>query len=177
MQYLIYILVVAIFILRLFFLKISKKNESDIIKNGGKEYGIKNSKALTIAHIVFYISCLTEAVVNKTQFSTISAVGLSLIVFAFFMLYYIVNHLLKGIWTIKLMVAKDHKYNPHWLFKTIKHPNYYLNIIPELIGLAMLCGAKIAFVIVMPIYLVILFIRIRQEDAILKEIIIPNSKI
>ncbi|CAD7289717.1 hypothetical protein LMG7974_01795 [Campylobacter majalis] len=171
----IYILVAVIFALRLVFLKISKQNEAMILQNGGVEHGVKNTKMLTIAHIAFYFSCLTEAVVKTSVFDTTSAVGLGLIVFAFLMLYYIVNHLLRGIWTVKLMVANNHKYNPHWLFRYVKHPNYYLNIIPELIGLALLCHAKISFMILMPIYLIVLFIRIKQEDKVLKEIIIPNS--
>lgn len=176
MEYLSAILVVLIFVLRLFFLKISKKNEKAIIQNGGREYGVKNTKALTIVHIVFYITCLTDAIIIKPKFEMISIVGISLLVFAFLMLYYIVNYLLKDIWTVKLMVANNHKYNPHLLFKIVKHPNYYLNIIPELIGLAMICYSKTAIMFVMPVYLVILFIRIKQEDKILKEIIIPNSK-
>ncbi|WP_169776893.1 isoprenylcysteine carboxyl methyltransferase family protein [Campylobacter mucosalis] len=175
MDYLVYILVILIFVLRLGFLKISKQNESKILKNGGVEYGVKNTKMLTIAHILFYFGCLIEAIIQKQVFDNVSLVGIFLIVFAFLMLYYIVNYLLKDIWTVKLMVAKEHKYNPHWLFRVIKHPNYYLNILPELIGLAMLCHAKVSFMVIMPIYLVILFIRIKEEDRVLKEIIIPNG--
>ncbi|MGG7048153.1 MULTISPECIES: isoprenylcysteine carboxyl methyltransferase family protein [unclassified Campylobacter] len=176
MEYLVYLLFTAIFVLRLFFLKISKQNEIIILQTGGVEYGIKNTKFLTLAHILFYAGCIVEVVINGQKFDTISVIGLAFVVFAFLMLYYIVNFLLKGIWTVKLMVVKNHKYNPHWLFKTIRHPNYYLNIIPELIGLALLCHAKFTFIIIMPIYLIILSVRIRQEDKILKEIIIPNSK-
>ncbi|QKF62469.1 isoprenylcysteine carboxyl methyltransferase family protein [Campylobacter mucosalis] len=175
MDYLVYVLVVSIFILRLGFLKISKQNESLILQNGGVEYGVKNTKMLTIAHILFYLGCLIEAIMQKQVFDGVSLAGTFLIVFAFLMLYYIVNYLLKGIWTVKLMVANNHKYNPHWLFKVVKHPNYYLNILPELIGLAMLCHAKVSFIVIMPIYLVILFIRIKEEDRVLKEIIIPNG--
>ncbi|WP_269485616.1 isoprenylcysteine carboxylmethyltransferase family protein [Campylobacter ureolyticus] len=61
------------------------------------------------------------------------------------------------------------------MFKLFKHPNYYLNIFPELIGLAMLCHAKFSFILLAPIYLIIIFIRIKQENRVLKEIIIPNK--
>lgn len=177
MDYIVYILFIFIFALRLFFLKISKKNESEILKSGGKEYGVKNTKILTILHVLFYLSCISEAVIFGAKFDLFGIIGIALLIFAFAMLYYIVNCLLKGIWTVKLMVANNHKYNPHWLFKTIKHPNYYLNIFPELIGLAMLCHAKFTFIFIMPFYLFIIFKRVKEEDKILKDIIIPNGNI
>lgn len=43
----------AVFVLRLAFLKISKKNEAAILANGGVEYGVENTKRLTVAHILF----------------------------------------------------------------------------------------------------------------------------
>ena len=51
-----------------------------------------------------------------------------------------------------------------WLFKTFRHPNYFLNIIPELIGIALLCQAWYVLLIGLPIYLLVLFKRIRQEE-------------
>ncbi|MFG5423249.1 isoprenylcysteine carboxylmethyltransferase family protein [Enterococcus faecalis] len=40
-------------------------------------------------------------------------------------------------WTVKLIIVDEQSLNSSWLFKYIKHPNYFLNIIPELIGLTM----------------------------------------
>ncbi|AII15194.1 isoprenylcysteine carboxyl methyltransferase family protein [Campylobacter iguaniorum] len=134
-------LLLAIFALRLCFLRISKRNEKAILLGGGAEYDAKNTRFLTIIHVIFYFSCFAEAILKGVKFDFISSVGTFLVIFAFAMLYFIVNHLLKGIWTVKLMIAKNHKYNPYWLFRYIKHPNYYLNIFPELIGLALLSHA------------------------------------
>ncbi|WP_033916816.1 isoprenylcysteine carboxyl methyltransferase family protein [Campylobacter sputorum] len=175
MDYLIFILVFCVFVLRLYFLKISKKNEKNILKNGGKEYGVNNTKVITIVHVMFYLFCLFEAIVREVKFDMVSCIGLGLLMFAFFMLYYIVNYLLKDIWTVKLMIAKNHKYNPHFLFRIIKHPNYYLNIFPELVGLSMLCHASVSFIILAPIYLIIMYIRIKEEDNLIKNVIIPNG--
>lgn len=175
LDYLILILVFCVFVLRLYFLKISKKNEKNILENDGKEYGVKNTKAITIVHIMFYLFCLFEAAIKGVKFDIVGLIGVVLLVFAFFMLYYIVNYLLKDIWTVKLMIAKNHKYNSHFLFRTIKHPNYYLNIFPELIGLSMLCHAAISFIVLSPIYLLIMYIRIKEEDDLIKNVIIPNG--
>lgn len=170
----IYLIVVGIFMLRLFFLKESKKNEKSILEAGGMEYGKENSKRLTILHILFYVGCLTEAIIRKTEFDMMSAVGTALLFFSICMLYTVIR-LLSGIWTVKLMVAKNHKFNDHWLFRVVKHPNYFLNIVPELVGLALLCHAKYVSLIIGPLYAVVLYIRIREENRVLKEIIIPNG--
>ena len=51
-RYSIYIIVLFVFAIRLAFLKISKKNEKNILANGGVEYGAVNSKRMTILHII-----------------------------------------------------------------------------------------------------------------------------
>lgn len=174
MNYSVILIVVAIFILRLFFLKISKQNEKNILENGGKEYGVANSKRLTILHIAFYLFSVIEAVVRKTTLDTISLVGLGLMVFSMIMLTVVVR-LLKDIWTVKLMLLSNHKYNPHWLFKVVKHPNYFLNIAPELIGLVLLCHAWYTLAVVAPFYMYTMYVRIKEEEKLLREVIIPNG--
>ena len=173
-QYSIYLIVILVFALRLVFLKISKKNEKSIIENGGCEYGVKNTKRITILHILFYFGSLAEAIFNKTEFDKISMIGLILLVFSMCMLYIVVN-LLSGIWTVKLMVAKNHKFNNHFLFKTVKHPNYFLNIMPELIGLALICHSKLTSIVILPLYAIVMYIRIKEENEVIKNIIKPNG--
>lgn len=167
-------IVVMIFVIRLFFLKISKQNEKAILENGGCEYGKENTKRITLLHILFYAGCFTEAFWQKTSFDAISMVGLALLAFSLVMLY-TVTRLLSGIWTVKLMLVNNHKYNDHWLFRVVKHPNYFLNIVPELIGLALLCHARYTAAIILPLYAIVLYIRIREEDRLLREVIIPNG--
>ena len=125
-MYTIQVIVIMIFIIRLLFLKISKANEKNILANGGKEYGVKNSKRLTLLHILFYAACFTESIVKTAPFNR------------------------KGIWTVKLMPVHNQQYNDHRLFKTVKHPNYFLNITPELIGVALLCHALYMAIIILP---------------------------
>jgi len=89
----------------------------------------------------------------------------------------LVIHLLGDIWTVKLMLAPNHKFVDHVLFRTVKHPNYFLNILPELIGLTLLSHAYMTFVLVFPAYAVILYRRIAEEEKLLHEVIIPNGSI
>lgn len=67
-KYSIYIIVLAVFVVRLIFLQTSKKNEKEILANGGEEYGAANSKRMTILHIIFYFGSILEAVITKTKF-------------------------------------------------------------------------------------------------------------
>ncbi|MDO5100560.1 MAG: isoprenylcysteine carboxyl methyltransferase family protein [Eubacteriales bacterium] len=154
-------------------MKLSIKNEKKIIADGGCEYGKENSKRITILHILFYLCSFIEAIVRRAEFDRISIVGLVLIGFSVFMLY-TVTRLLKDIWTVKLMLLHNHKYVDHWLFRVVKHPNYYLNIFPELLGLVLLCHALITAVILSPLYILVIFIRIKEEK-LLRETIIPNG--
>ena len=168
------LIVLAVFVFRLVFLKISMKNEKAILANGGREYGVQNTKYITILHILFYLSCFAEAPIRQVRFDALSAIGFGLLLFSMFMLY-VVTQLLGEIWTVKLMLVKNHKFVDHWLFRYVKHPNYFLNIVPELIGLALLCHALISFCILFPLYAVVLYNRIKEEEKLLKEVIIPNG--
>ena len=174
MNYLIYAIVAFIFTVRLMFLKVSVKNEKRILAEGGKEYGVANSKRITILHILFYAAAVIEAGVRQVSFDTISMIGLGLIIFSMIMLSVVVN-LLHGIWTVKLMLVKDHKFNNHWLFRVIKHPNYFLNILPELTGLVLLCHSYYSAMVLAPFYIIVLAIRIKEENKLLQEVIIPNG--
>ena len=154
-RYAVYAIVIFVFVIRLAFLKISKKNEKNILENGGSEYGVQNSKRITILHIIFYFGSLIEAIVNHTVFDKVSLVGLCLLTFSMIMLYTVVR-LLDGIWTVK-------------------HPNYFLNIVPELAGIGLICHSKVVSIFVLPLYAIVLYIRIKEENMVLKTIIKPNG--
>ncbi len=53
------------------------------------------------------------------------------------MLFMVIKSL-GGIWTLKLFILPNHPIIKSGLYKITKHPNYFLNIIPELIGVLLL---------------------------------------
>ncbi|NRE16447.1 isoprenylcysteine carboxylmethyltransferase family protein, partial [Enterococcus faecalis] len=55
----------------------------------------------------------------------------------------------------------------NWLFKHIKHPNYFLNIIPELIGVTLVFHAWYTLLILLMPYGICLYLRIREENQLL----------
>ena len=168
-------IILVTFLIRLIFLKRSIENEKRILSNGGREFGVESTERLTLAHIIFYLSCFVEAMVHKTNFDGMSMVGLVLLIFSMLMLMLVI-HLLGDIWTVKLMLVNNHKFVDHFLFRTVKHPNYFLNILPELVGLALVSHAYVTFIFIFPVYAVILYQRIAEEEKLLQEVIIPNGR-
>ncbi|MCI6671071.1 MAG: isoprenylcysteine carboxyl methyltransferase family protein [Prevotella sp.] len=168
MQYII-ITFISFFVLRLMSLSYSIKNEKRILKQGAVQYGKFNSLLLTLTHVAYYFSALYEAYTCKVTFNTISIWGAALMAFAYVMLFYVI-YKLKDIWTVKLYIIPNQRIEKSFLFRTVRHPNYILNIIPELIGVALLCNAWMTISIGLPIYLILLGIRIKQEEKAMSEI-------
>lgn len=69
----IFVIVALVFLIRLIFLKISIRNEKKILADGGREYGVENSKYITILYILFYTFCFIRVFL---YFSNSSSVGI-----------------------------------------------------------------------------------------------------
>lgn len=155
------------FTLRLLSLAYSVRNEKRLQEQGAVQYGKFNSLLLTIAHIAFYFGALYEADITGVSFNNISVVGAGIMAFAYAMLFYVI-YKLRDVWTLKIYIVPNHRIERSFLFRTVRHPNYFLNILPELFGVALLCNAWTTLCIGLPIYGIILFVRIRQEEAAMK---------
>jgi len=145
----------------------SVANEKKLKRKKAIEYGTKNSKLLLLCHTLFYLSSLGEAILLKKHVNNISFFGLGLFIFSMCMLWIVICSL-RDIWTVKLIIAPEQVINKSFLFKYFRHPNYFLNIIPELISIALICQAWYTLLIGLPIYLVPLAIRITQEEKVMK---------
>lgn len=161
----------SLFTFRFLTIVISAKNEKKLRLMGSIEYGKGISVFLVMAHFSYYASCLIEGY-NKGAFfqDRITVIGLIIYTFSIFILYYVIFSI-RHVWTVKLIIAPKayHQINDSWLFKTFKHPNYYLNIIPELIGLAMVFHAWFSLCIGICIYLIPLSKRILLEEKVMRQ--------
>lgn len=157
------ILLTLFFVLRLFTLFISIANEVRLKKEGAIQYGKVNSMVLTLLHILFYLGAGYEAWMKNVVPDLTGYIGIALFAFSYLMLLYVIYQLRK-VWTVKLYIAKDHEVNRSFLFRYVKHPNYFLNIIPELTGIGLLCHAWLTMAILLPLYFLSLSVRIRQEE-------------
>lgn len=168
MQYII-VTFIVFFALRLVSLSFSIRNEKLLQKKGAVQYGKFNSLLLTLAHIAYYFSALYEAYATEVSFNAISIAGVCVMALAYGMLFYVI-YKLKDIWTVKLYIVPNQRIERSFLFRTVRHPNYYLNIMPELLGVALLCNAWITFYVGFPLYLCLLIVRIRQEENAMKDL-------
>ena len=164
-------LLIALFIvaalLRLGSVAVSMRHEKALKANGAREYGQSTSRLLAAAHTLFYSGALAEGLWRSTQPTLWTTVGLLLYAMSILALL-LVWRALNGLWTVKLLIASDHILNQNALFRWVRHPNYFLNILPELVGLALIMGAWMVLVIGLPLYLLVLRVRIMQEEQVMK---------
>ncbi|HCT4863037.1 TPA: hypothetical protein OTY93_001042 [Enterococcus faecalis] len=161
-----YMFFIVIVVFRIRVLLISKRNEQELLESGSKEYGKIVSKLLAILHTLFYFCALFEGMYKKVQFDSIGLIGTLIIGLSFFILIRVIQ-ILGKYWTVKLIFADKHTLNTNWLFKHVKHPNYFLNIIPELIGVSLVFHAWYTLLILLMPYGVCLYLRIREENQLL----------
>jgi isoprenylcysteine carboxyl methyltransferase (ICMT) family protein YpbQ len=155
--------VLFVFLFRLVTLTISIRHERALRKNGAIEYGALNSKILTVAYTAYLIAAAIEGVIRNAPFDIISGIGFALYGISFIAILAVI-HLLGRFWTVKLLIARDHPLVLHPFFRLIRHPNYFLNAIPELVGVALVLHAYHTLVVGLPLVLILFANRIRQEE-------------
>ncbi|EKE02677.1 MAG: hypothetical protein ACD_20C00346G0004 [uncultured bacterium] len=158
----------AAVIIRLLSFRISNKNEKNLKLFGAVEYGKFNSVILIISHTLLYFSAFMEGVIRKTQFDVITQAGIIIYIFSTIILC-IVMYQLGNLWTFKLIIARDHCLNKSFIFRYFRHPNYFLNVIPELIAVILICKAWLIWVILFPVHLIFLIKRILHEEGIMRD--------
>eukprot|EP00913_Durusdinium_trenchii_P021321 g20034.t1 len=94
---------------------VSKRHERDLRAAGAVEYGAVNTRIIALVHTLFYIAAFAEGWRRDTTFDGLSMAGLCVLTLAFLMLVWIIR-LLGPIWTVKIMIAKDHPISRHPLF-------------------------------------------------------------
>ena len=155
-------------VVRVVTLVVSVRHERALQREGAIEVGAVNSKILVLVHAAFYFCALAEGLYRKAPFDGLSKIGLA--IYAFGMISLAVVVLLLGkFWTVKILIARNHTLVTHPLFRAIRHPNYFLNLIPELVGVALTLHAFVTLVVGLGIYSFPLVTRIRQEETAMSE--------
>src|SRR5262245_296593 len=149
-------------------LAVSLRHEKALKARGAREYGQGTSRLLALAHTVFYLGAVAEGLWRRTQPTPWTKGGIllyGLSVLALIVVWWELN----GLWTVKLLIASGHTLNQRALFRWVRHPNYFLNILPELVGLALMMGAWLVLVLGLPLYLLVLRARIGQEEQVMRQ--------
>ena len=154
-------------LLRVATLAVSIRNERRLKAEGAVEYGAAVSTVLALAHVLFYFAAAVEGLWRGAPVDAVSIAGFVIYGFGMAMLLVVIG-LLGRLWTVKLILAEDHELVAHPLFRRVRHPNYYLNILPELVGFALALHAFATLLVGLPCYLLVLALRIRQENQVMK---------
>ena len=149
-------------------LVVSVRNERRLKANGAREYGRTNSLVLGYLHTAIYVGALIEGFRRNAHFDAVTAVGMVLYIIGAIGLV-IVIQTLGRIWSLKLLIASDHILITHPLFRVMKHPNYFLGVLPELFGFVLILHAWLTLAIGLPLYLISLAVRIREEEVVMKQ--------
>jgi isoprenylcysteine carboxyl methyltransferase (ICMT) family protein YpbQ len=160
--------VLFVFLFRLATLAISIRHERVLRKHGATEFGALNTKILTVAYTAYLIAAAIEGAIRSAPFDIASRIGFVLYGISFIAILMVIR-LLGRFWTVKLLIARDHSLVLHPFFRLIRHPNYFLNAIPELVGFALVLHAYDTLVVGLPIVLILFANRIRQEELAMRE--------
>jgi isoprenylcysteine carboxyl methyltransferase (ICMT) family protein YpbQ len=155
-------------VLRGLTLAISIRNERRLRREGAIEYGKGGTAFLVGVSFVYAASAIVEGAVRRVQLDTIAVWGVAIHTFAMVVLFYVI-YKLRDVWTVKLLIARQHRLVTSWFFRTIKHPNYFLALIPEFIGLTLVFRAWLTAAILFPILLLAIGIRIVQEERAMRQ--------
>lgn len=155
-------------ILRFAALAVSIRNEKQLKADGAVEYGAGTSTVLALVHIVYYLAAIAEGLWRAAPVSAVTVAGVVIYALSMIALAWVLKTLGR-FWTVKIIIARDHELVTSRFFRMLRHPNYYLNIIPELIGFALALQAFGTLIIGLPVYLIILRQRIRQEEEVLRD--------
>lgn len=146
----------------------SSINAKRLIKAGGKEYHKKSTIAIMILMTLLHLGCLAELIIRKPTFNTVTIIGLSTYFLSMIVLAYVLVTLGK-FWTMKVIIAKDHQFKENFLFRVFKHPNYYLNMFPEILSLVLITQAYITGGILLVPFIVAFYFRIKGEEEIMRK--------
>ena len=154
------------FLFRLATLSLSIRHESLLKQSGATEYGSVNSLILALSHVGFYICALGEGVYKHAAVDSVTITGFILYLLSALVLLFVI-HLLGNLWTVKLLISPEHVLVDHAIFRLFRHPNYFLNIIPELVGMALALHAFVTISVGFALYLIPLSIRIKEEEKVM----------
>lgn len=162
------IIVAIIAAFRMWTLYVAASNAKRLLRDGAIEYGQGSTLAIWLATAAIYVGSAIEGFsIRHAQFDGIAAAGLVIYIFSAIALIFVMRTLGR-FWSGKVIISPHHELVVHPIFRAIKHPNYFLNMIPELIGFAIMLHAFVTLAIGFPIFLITLYFRIRVEEQVLK---------
>jgi isoprenylcysteine carboxyl methyltransferase (ICMT) family protein YpbQ len=162
------IIVACIAAFRFWTLYVAGRNERRLKADGALEFGQGSTLALWATTGIVYVGALIEGFSYRhAQFDRIAVIGLVIYIFSAIALIFVIRTLGR-FWSGKVIISPKHELVVHPVFRKLKHPNYFLNMVPEVIGFSIMLHAWYTLAIGVPLFLISLFFRIKVEEQVLK---------
>jgi methyltransferase len=163
-----FIAVMSVLIIqRLMELRISSRNFTIMMREGGIEYGREHYKYIVMLHSLFIVSMAVEYVV-RDHYGKLSDISyLFLVIFALLQLmrFWVISSLGKY-WNTRIVRVPGSKLIRSGPYKFLKHPNYVV-VALEIFCLPMIFGLVYTAIIFTILNSLMLFVRIKEENKVL----------
>lgn len=157
-----YLFVMIVITQRIIELKIAKRNEQWILKQGGYEVGKEHYKFIVTLHVFFFVSLLVEVTIAQPPFA-----AWVIIPFVFFMVAQFgriwVITTLGHFWNTRIFILPNAKLVTTGPYRYMKHPNYFVVMI-EIASLPLIFQAYWTAMIFSILNLSVLSYRIHIEN-------------
>ena len=146
---------------------ISARHEIRLRARGAVEYSVATTRLLLAMIVLYEVSCIAEGSLSAVQLDVTSLIGIGLVGESVLVLYLLIRAL-GELYTVKVLIAPSHQRVRSAIYDRLRHPIYFFVLIPEWIGMGLAMHAWIAMAAGLPVLLVLLLLRIRQEEAALR---------
>lgn len=162
-----WVFVIAYALTRALSLIVSARHERALRSAGAVELDVRTTRALLGAITTYSLAALIAGVLQGTQLDRVSLSGIILVAASQLALLFVVRALGR-LWTVRLLMASDHQHVRSMLLDRVRHPNYFLNLVPEWLGLGIAFHAWLVMAVGLPILFLLLIARIRHEEQALR---------
>lgn len=163
-----HVLVVAVALQRMLEVRVSRLNEAELTRRGGREHAHAQMPVMITVHTAWLVCTLLEVWLLQRPFRGLLA-AFALVVFAIGqVLRLLAIHQLGVRWTVKVFTVPGASPVTGGIFRYLRHPNY-VGVILEIAALPLIHGAWLSALVFSIANGVLLFRRITAEERALAE--------
>jgi methyltransferase len=160
--------VLALALQRLAELRLSRRNEAQLLARGGREHAPGQMKIMKTLHFLWLLAMLGEVFGLRRRFRPGLALGAAAVVAAGQGLRYTAIRTLGQRWTVRIITLPEAAPVKRGIYRFIRHPNY-LGVALEILAFPLLHGAFLTAAFFSLANALLLRQRIRAEEQALSE--------
>lgn len=162
-----YLFILLVIIQRLIEVVIANRNARWVKSQGGYEAGREHYQLMIATHVLFFLSLITEVTVSSYHFAGWSVIPLVIFLLAQMGRAWALSSLGR-FWNTRIMILPGAKVVAKGPYQFVRHPNYVI-VIAEIAILPLIFQAYWTAIIFTVLNALVLSIRIKEEEAALKE--------